>query len=328
MIRTTAVIGAGAVGSFFLTGLKSIAASLTGSKEEEGRLVPTAANDAAGSLVFAVADGERKKRLEKDGLVINGSRIFPEVRTPEEARGADLVIVCVKYGALPEAINDLEVIADDHTIILCPMNGVDSEEIIAKRLGQARILHSFMVIAAERTGNDIYYNEGVVPCIHYGRAEGFGREEDLQAVTELFGRTGLFCRYKEEIITAMWNKFALNISTNIAQAIIGTNYGSYKTSRNMKELGQKLCDEVLAVAKAKNVTCDFDFDRSLRTIGTSNAARFSTLQDLLAGRHTEVDMFCGAVVRMGREYHVETPFNEFAWMAIHALEEKNDGLIF
>ena len=50
-----------------------------------------------------------------------------------------------------QAVDDLAEIADEHTIFLCPMNGVDSEEIIAGRLGKGHILHSMMVIAAERT---------------------------------------------------------------------------------------------------------------------------------------------------------------------------------
>ena len=53
--------------------------------------------------------------------------------------------------------------------------------------------------------------------------------------------------------------------------------------------------------------------------------RYSTLQDLDAGRHTEVDMFAGAVVRMGRELGIPTPYNEFTYHMIKALEEKNDG---
>ena len=47
------------------------------------------------------------------------------------------------------------------------------------------------------------------------------------------------------------------------------------------------------------------------------SARYSTLQDLDAGRHTEIDMFSGALIR--------TPYNEFAYHMIKALEEKNDG---
>ena len=52
------------------------------------------------------------------------------------------------------------------------------------------------------------------------------------------------------------------------------------------------------------------------------SARYSTLQDLDAGRHTEIDMFSGALIRMGRELGIPTPYNEFAYHMIKALEEK------
>ena len=55
------------------------------------------------------------------------------------------------------------------------------------------------------------------------------------------------------------------------------------------------------------------------------SARYSTLQDLDAGRHTEIDMFSGALVRMGRELGIPTPYNEYTFHMIKALEEKNDG---
>ena len=55
-------------------------------------------------------------------------------------------------------------------------------------------------------------------------------------------------------------------------------------------------------------------------------ARYSTLQDLDAGRHTEIDMFSGALMRMGRALGVPTPYNEYTYHMIKALEEKNDGL--
>ena len=58
---------------------------------------------------------------------------------------------------------------------------------------------------------------------------------------------------------------------------------------------------------------------------TLKAARYSTLQDLDAGRHTEVDMFAGAMVRMGKELGIATPYNEYTYNAIKAIEERNDG---
>ena len=56
------------------------------------------------------------------------------------------------------------------------------------------------------------------------------------------------------------------------------------------------------------------------------SARYSTLQDLDAKRHTEIDMFSGALMRMGKELGIPTPYNEYTYHMIKALEEKNDGL--
>ena len=50
------------------------------------------------------------------------------------------------------------------------------------------------------------------------------------------------------------------------------------------------------------------------------------LQELDAGRHTEIDMFSGALMRMGQELGIPTPYNEYTYHMIKALEEKNDGL--
>lgn len=310
MIHNVAVIGAGAVGSFFLKGWK----------------------DWQDGQVWAVARGDRKERLEREGIVVNDEKIPVRVRTPEESKGADLIIVCVKYKALPEAAQMVGQIADSHTIILCPMNGVDTEEIIAERAGREHILHSLMYIAAERVGNRIRVHEGVNPCIHYGRADGYGipgsaDDPDLQEVMRLFEATGIHSRRQEQIIPAMWKKYVLNISTNIAQAIVGCNYEAYKISPHLNRMGQLLCDEVMAVAQAKGVAFEFDFQKTLNTVGTYGSARFSTLQDLMAKRETEVDMFCGAIMRMGKELGIPTPYNEFAYLTIKALEEKNAGTI-
>ena len=49
------------------------------------------------------------------------------------------------------------------------------------------------------------------------------------------------------------------------------------------------------------------------------------MQDLDAGRHTEINMFSGALIRMGKELGIPVPYNEFTYHMIKALEEKNDG---
>lgn len=55
------------------------------------------------------------------------------------------------------------------------------------------------------------------------------------------------------------------------------------------------------------------------------SAKFLTLQDIEAGHHTEIDMFSGALMRMGKELGIPTPYNEYTYHMIKALEEKKDG---
>lgn len=45
------------------------------------------------------------------------------------------------------------------------------------------------------------------------------------------------------------------------------------------------------------------------------------------GKHTEVDMFAGTVVRLGKELGVETPVCEMFWHGIHLIEDRIFGNI-
>jgi 2-dehydropantoate 2-reductase len=49
------------------------------------------------------------------------------------------------------------------------------------------------------------------------------------------------------------------------------------------------------------------------------------LQDLRAGRRTEVDALNGAIVALGRQHGVPTPVNEMVTEMIKFLEDRNRG---
>ena len=56
--------------------------------------------------------------------------------------------------------------------------------------------------------------------------------------------------------------------------------------------------------------------------GTVKEARFSTLQDLDAGRHTEIDIFAGEMMCMGKEYEIPVPYCEYTYHMIKSLRRK------
>ena len=303
-IKTAAVIGAGAIGSYFIAGLSP--------KLKDG--------------LWIVAEGERKHRLSENGITVNDRKIPLHVKTPEEAKGADLVLVTVKYGALEAALPMIEKIVDSHTIVLSPMNGVDSEKVIGERIGMEHMVYSMIKIASERKEDRISYNPETTQGTFFGEKDG-QESERIKALSELFSGTQVHYHVCDNIEQDIWYKYALNISKNLPQAIINCGLGAYNDSQHVAYISKRLREEVVQVAAALGIDISDENNISGGNAAFSPEARFSTLQDLDAKRPTEIDMFSGTLIRMGKELSVETPFNEFAYHAIKALEEKNRGVI-
>ncbi len=303
-IKSVAILGAGAVGSYVIWGL---------SKREDIRL-------------GVIAEGERKERLERNGCLINGKIYRPEMWTPQEANGVDLLVVSLKYGALAGAVDSIKAAVGENTTIMSLMNGVDSEEIISEKVNDSHILYSLIKVASHKEGNGYCFDPETTIGIIFGELSEPYDSERVEAVKELFSDTGLHFRATEYIREEMWSKYRLNICNNLPQAILGAGVGCYSDSVHMKAISDGLRQEVEAVAAAKGIDMSKVNLSSTRGSAVPPTARYSTLQDIDAGRHTEIDMFSGALVRMGKELGVPTPYNEYTYHMIKALEEKNDGL--
>lgn len=303
IIKSVAVLGAGAVGSYVIWGL---------SEKKDIRL-------------GVIASGERAKRLKNKGCKINDTVYHPEVWTPEEAHGVDFLIVSLKYGALPGALDNITAVTGENTVIMSLMNGVDSEEIIAEKVGAEHLLHAVIKVASHKENDGYVFNPEATLGIIFGEVSAPYDSERVQAVLDLFSGTGLHYRATDCILEEIWSKFRLNVCNNLPQAILGAGVGCYRDSVHMKAISDGLRAELMTIAEAKGIDISKADVSSGRGSAVPPTARYSTLQDLDAGRHTEIDMFSGALIRMGKELGIPTPYNEFTYHMIKALEEKNDG---
>lgn len=302
-IKKVAVLGAGAVGSYVIWGL-------------------SARRDIE---LGVVADGPRGERLVKEGCAINGKVYRPAVWTPQEAHDADLLIVCLKYGALPGALDSIKAVTGPHTTIMSLMNGVDSEERIAAEVGDAHVIRSLIKVASHKEADGFHFDPDATLGIIFGEQEAPFQSGRVQAIVELFEGSGIHYRVTEHIREEMWAKFRLNVCNNLPQAILGAGVGCYRDSVHMQAISDGLRRELEAVAAAKGIDLRIADAAAGRGSAVPPTARYSTLQDLDAGRHTEIDMFSGALMRMGAELGIPTPYNEYTYHMIKALEEKNDG---
>lgn len=301
-IQSVAVLGAGAVGSYVIWGI---------SERKDIKL-------------GVIAEGERAGRLKK-GCRINDVTYHPDVWTPQEAHGVDLLIVCLKYGALPGALESIRAIVGENTIVMSLMNGVDSEDIIAEAIGASHMIYSVIKVASHKEDDGYYFVPETTIGIIFGELQAPYDSERVQAIEALFADTGIHYRSTKFVQEEMWSKFRLNVCNNLPQAILGAGVGCYADSEHMKAISDGLRNEIETIAAAKGIDMSKIEASSKHGSPVRASAKFSTLQDIEAGRHTEIDMFSGALMRMGKELGIPTPYNEYTYHMIKALEEKNDG---
>lgn len=299
--RTVALIGAGAVGAFFIRGLR----------------------DTLGDNFCIIAEGERAQRLREKGLVINGEEVFPNVCTPEEAAGADLILITTKYSGFRQILDSVKLMTAPHTVVVSALNGIDSEETLAELIGEKHLLNAFMFVQSTRVGNHIDYETSAKGLI-FGDKNTPEKTPQAEALDRLLTRAGIAHRFSSDIYTEQWQKFAINISNNLPQAILNVGFEAYIDSPHLRFIHDRLFDEAIRVAAAYGITIEYEENKRGRVMPD---ARFSTLQDIDAGRPTEIDMFAGALMRKAEAVGIEVPYTTFTYHAIRVLEEKAQGKI-
>lgn len=279
--------------------------------------------DMDSSCVSLVASGERYHRLITAGLTINGKHYAIPLLSPEEtAPPSDLIIVALKHHHLPEALPLLKNRVGDHTVILSVMNGLDSETIIGEAYGKDKVLYTIAVgIDAQRNGSVINFTKR--GTLFFGEADNTTLTERVKQIQAFLDRAEIPYQTPDDMIRMLWWKFMINVGINQASAILHAPYGIFQASKHAQAIMESAMREVITLARAANVNLvDEDIDNWYSFLQTLHPeGRTSMLQDIEAGRKTEVDIFAGKMVELGKTYGIPTPVNQTLLHAIKVIEE-------
>lgn len=269
---------------------------------------------------FVIASRDRKKRIE-EGFLINGEHCKFKVFWQGES--ADLIIFCTKYHQLDQAIKDVKPFVSKDTLLLSLLNGIDSDEKIAKEYGERNILYGKSVgIDAVRDKNSVNFSS--IGHINFGRINNQEQDNEVRAVAELFEAADIPYNIPVDMKKAMWWKFMANVGLNQVSAVLGTEYGVMLEVPVVHALYRSAMEEVVEIANAKGIDLTSeDMDEVDRIVSTLDPhGKTSMLQDVEAGRKTEVEMFAKVVIEMGKEYGIDTLANEMLFERIVKKEQE------
>ena len=302
----------------------------------------------AGQRVTLLARGSTVPQLRSEGVRVSGvcgdHQIGPQRlkvgdadRPDAEDVACDILIVATKAYQVQEALKGLMHNAPRASMpppapkaVLLLQNGWGSaDEALAVLPPGVPVFSSIMMIGIERRSpTHVNVNVQASP-VRVGTL--FGAASD--AVERMKGavahaRAGFLpITYEDAIEPAILNKFLFNTCLNAVGALTRLTYGELVSNAHARRLITQVADETIRVVLAeRQLSLAADgvsyVDRTLTPFVLPKAAahRSSMLQDVEAGRRTEIDYLNGAVVRMGQARDLATPANDAVANLIRARE--------
>jgi 2-dehydropantoate 2-reductase len=133
----------------------------------------------------------------------------------------------------------------------------------------------------------------------------------VEALADACTRGGMPTHALADARGAQWRKLIFNAASNAIAALTGRTHGQVAEPPT-RELAWAVMAEGRAVADAQGITLDMSpeelFDHAARK-DVAYGHKPSMLQDIEAGRETEIDFLNGAIVEFGDRYGVDAPLN-------------------
>jgi 2-dehydropantoate 2-reductase len=307
-VKRVAVMGAGAVGSYF------------------GGMLAR-----AGVPVTMIARGAYVEAVRRNGLFLDTvtfqERVAVEASSePSAVRNANVVLFCVKGQDDEATARAIAPHLSADAILVSVQNGVDNVERIRVASGiDALPAVVYVAAAMPEPGHVKHSGRGDLVVGEFtGRNVGVESQSPrTEQIAAMFASAKVPCRISSNISADMWLKFITNCGANAVSAIAQASYGEIARYEESRELMRRVVQEAIAVGRAAGVRMpEAGFtEKWLENLGKFGDAFSSTAQDLAHGKRTEIESLNGYILRRGAELGVPTPSNFALYAMVKLLEE-------
>lgn len=252
------------------------------------------------------------------------TRLVRVDRTKAPLRGdeppVDVAIVCVKTHGTPWAADVARRLLKPHGLALTIQNGLGNYEALAAALGEDRAAVGVIYVGARLDERGELHATGP-GRVEIGRPRGAAARRAFEPLVGALGLGGMTVTPNDDPWPSVWRKVATNAAVNPTTAVLGHTNAELLADVAASRVADGLAAEVARVATAAGVAMSEDEARRWwrEMAQLTGANRSSMLQDVQAGRPTEVDAICGAVHREGGRRGVAAPLNQAMTVLVGAL---------
>lgn len=268
----------------------------------------------AGHRVTFVARGAHLDALRRQGGVhlrtVHGELFASAHATGDPADGPtpDLVFFSVKSFDTEEAAGSLGPALGPEAAILSVQNGVENEEILARRFGVDRVLGGNVYLLATIQTPGIVEQSGGPRLLNFGEWRG-GMSDRVRRLEAALREAGINATASDDIVREKWVKFALICAQAGMTALTRLPIGEIRGCPPAWAMYRQILEEVVAVGRAREVRLDGKVVDDHIALAERLEPHYtsSMYYDLTHGKRLELEALHGTVVRLGREAGVPTP---------------------
>ncbi|MCB1675815.1 MAG: 2-dehydropantoate 2-reductase [Halioglobus sp.] len=302
---------------------------------------------AAGQKLQIIERGVQLRALRDNGLLLCAHNGEPLVQVPVAATDSfdcgvqDLIFLAVKSQQIPAIAQQLSTIMHPETLLVTLQNGlpwwyfqrhggahegrrlasVDPQGVISRHIDPARLLGCIAYPAAE------VQSPGVVRHIEGDRfplGELDGTESArAQWVSRLLVEAGFKARPIADIRSEIWLKLWGVLAFNPISMLTRATMQDICRCEHTRSLAEKMMREAQSIANKLGITFRVPLEKRIAGAERVGAHKTSTLQDLEAGRATELEAILGSVIELARLTDTHSPSIESVYACCKLLEQSS-----
>src|SRR5438270_6771452 len=315
-----AIVGAGAIGAFV------------------GALLAKSGED-----VTLIARGAHLRAMQEHGVRVRGEIGSFDARVsatddPTKAAAADVVLLTLKAHSLTAMAASLVPLIAPETCVVSAQNGipwwyfyrhggewegtqlesVDPGGEIAKNIDPARVIGCVVYPSANISEPGIIEHiEGTRFAI--GEPEG-SKSERCRKIASAFIKAGLRCPIRTNIRHDMWVKLMGNVAYNPISALTRATLIEIVQCAETRALAIAIMSEAESVAKKLGIDIGVTIEQRLEGAEKVGHHKTSMLQDIEAGKPTELEAIVGAVIELGEKLGLELLNTKSVYACVKLLE--------
>jgi len=258
---------------------------------------------------------DRVIRLQKSGITVdteNGTYVARPSVVAQVPTGQDLIIVLTK------AYSTKGLRLPSEQPVLTLQNGLGNIEILCSMAGSARVLAGVTYEAATLVseGRTRHAAPGVTSV-------GSWTSCPTQPALDALRKAGFEVEETDAPGQMIWEKVTINAGINPLGALLNVPNGKLLELRETRQLMRDLVVEAAKVAATEGYRFPYSLVEQAEEVCRQTSENIcSMLQDVRAGKRTEIEAISGEIMRRAQLASLPSPRTRVVWQLIKGLEQR------